>query len=377
MSIYFDNAATTCLSKEVLEAMIPYLTEQYGNASSTHSFGRVCKAALEQSRKTIAAHLGCKPGEIFFTSCGTEANNMAIKCTVRDLGVTRIISSRIEHHCVLHSVEEMDKFEHVQVDYVNILPNGSFDLNHLEALMQTANDKTLVTLMHANNETGNLNDIMKIGAMCQAKGAYFHSDTVQTVAHLPFNLKEMPVHFISGSAHKFHGPKGVGFLYIKQQTKISSFIHGGSQERNLRAGTENVAGIVGMAKALDIAYQQLEKDKAYIAELKQYFHDQLSKQIDDMCFNTQMDNSIFTVLNVSLPPAYSSEMTLFNLDIKGIACSGGSACSSGSNLGSHVMQAMGHPANRKALRFSFSKYNTKAEVDIAVEKVKELAMVTA
>jgi cysteine desulfurase len=376
MKVYFDNAATTMLSREVLDEMMPYLTEHYGNASSTHSFGRIAKAALEQSRKTIAQHLGCKPGEIFFTSCGTEANNTAIKCAVRDLGITRIISSTIEHHCVLHTVEEMNKFEHVKVDYVNILSNGSFDLDHLASLLAGSKEKTLVTLMHANNETGNLNDLEIMAGLCEKNGAYLHSDTVQTIAHLPFNLKDSPVHFVSGSAHKFHGPKGIGFLYIKQNAKISSFIHGGSQERNMRAGTENIAGIVGMAKALDIAYAHLEEDRKKIESLKHYFAKSIRQQIEDIKFNTSLENSIFTVLNVSLPPAFSNEMTLFNLDIKGIACSGGSACSSGSNKGSHVMQAMNHPAERKAVRFSFSKYNTPEEVDYAIEKVKELALIS-
>lgn len=374
MKVYFDNAATTMLSQEVLDEMMPYLTAHYGNASSTHSFGRVAKAGLEQSRKIIAQHLGCKPGEIFFTSCGTEANNTAIKCAVRDLGITRIISSTIEHHCVLHTVEEMNKFEHVKVDYVHVLPNGSFDLAHLAELLEGSKEKTLVTLMHANNETGNLNDLAHMANLCEQNGAYLHSDTVQTVAHLPFNLKESPVDFISGSAHKFHGPKGVGFLYIKQNTKISSFIHGGSQERNMRAGTENVAGIVGMAKALDIAYANLEEDRKKIEGLKQYFIQTITREIEDIKLNTNVGNSIFTVLNVSLPPAFSNEMTLFNLDLKGIACSGGSACSSGSNKGSHVMQAMNHPADRKAVRFSFSKYNTPEEVDYTIEKIKELAL---
>ena len=377
MSIYFDNAATTSLSKEVLESMMPFLTEQYGNASSTHSFGRSSKAAIEQSRKIIANQLGCKPGELFFTSCGTEANNMAIKCAVRDLGINYIISSTIEHHCVLHTVEEMNKLEHIHVEYVKVLPNGSFDLEHLASLLEKANDKTLVSLMHANNETGNLNDIQKIGELCAKVGAFFHSDTVQTIAHLTFNLKDSKVNFVSGSAHKFHGPKGVGFLYIKHLTKIASYIHGGSQERNLRAGTENVAGIVGMAKALELAYANLTEERERIDNLKTYFHNQLINEIQDVKFNTNMENSIFTVLNISLPPTFSNEMTLFNLDLKGIACSGGSACSSGSNLGSHVMQAMNHPSNRKAVRFSFSKFNTKEEVDTAIEKIKELALISA
>ncbi|MBP7478402.1 MAG: cysteine desulfurase [Chitinophagales bacterium] len=373
MKVYLDNAATTALSKEVLESMMPYMTEIYGNPSSTHSFGRASKSGIEHARKTISQYLKCKPSEIIFTSSGTEANNTAIKCSVRDLGIKNIISSRIEHHCVLHTVEEMEKAG-IHIHYVNLTSAGLFDLEHLEQLLKSCEGKTLVSVMHANNELGNIMDIEAIGALCKQHNALFHTDTVQTIAHMPFDLSNSNIDFLSASAHKFHGPKGVGFLYIKHQSNIASFIHGGSQERSMRAGTENVSGIVGLGKALQLAYDHLESDAVHMTKIKNYFIEKLQESIPDIEFNTNLNSSLFTVLNVSLPKEYNNEMTLFNLDIKGIACSAGSACSSGSNKGSHVLQAINHSPERKAIRFSFSKYTTTGEIDYTIEKLKELAL---
>ncbi len=371
--IYFDNAATTALDAEVLNEMMPFLTQKFGNPSSIYSYGRETKIAIETARKKVAKILNAHPAEIFFTSGGTESSNTAIQSAVRDLGCKHIISSSIEHHAVTHTVEHLDNADVVKVSYVKLLPNGHVDLEDLEKLLAASEEKTLVSLMHANNEIGNILDIFEVGELCKLYNAIFHSDTVQTVGHFPFDLRNTPVHFVTGAAHKFHGPKGVGILYINENVRIKPFIHGGGQERNMRAGTENVYGIVGFGKALEMATTNYETDSAYIGTLKYYMHEQLKKHIPAVAFNGDvLGNSLYTVLSASFPKTEKSEMILFNLDINHICASGGSACTSGAEQGSHVIRAINNNPNQVTVRFSFSKHNTKEEVDIVVGKLKEL-----
>lgn len=371
--IYFDNAATTAIEPKVIEAMLPYLQNNFGNPSSIYSFGRETRLAIENARKTVAKILNAHPAEIFFTSGGTESSNTAITASVRDLGCKHIITSPIEHHATLHTVEYLDNRDEVTVSYVKVLPNGHIDLEHLEQLLAASEEKTLVTLMHANNEIGNLTDIYAVGNLCKQHNAIFHSDTVQTIGHFPFDLRNTPIHFLSGSAHKFHGPKGAGLLYINENVQIKPYIHGGGQERNMRAGTENVYGIVGFAKALEIATASHEADSAYIKGIKYYLIEQLKKKINGIGFNgDSMGLSNYTVLNVSFPKSEKTEMLLFNLDMEGICASGGSACTSGAQQGSHVIRAINTNPNQVQVRFSFSKYNTKEEVDILVDKLQDM-----
>lgn len=373
MRIYFDNAATTSLDPQVLEAMMPYLTDKFGNPSSIYSYGRETRLAIEQARKSVAKILNAHPAEIFFTSGGTESSNTAITSAVRDLGCKHIITSAIEHHATLHAVEHIDNLDLAKVSYVKLLPNGHVDLDDLEKLLASTEQKTLVTLMHANNEIGNILNINAVGELCKLYNAIFHSDTVQTVGHFPFDLRNTPVHFVTGAAHKFHGPKGVGLLYINENIRIKPFIHGGGQERNMRAGTENIYGIAGFAKALEIATANYEADSAYIGTLKYYMYDELKKHIPGVAFNGDvLGNSLYTVLNVSFPKTEKSEMLLFNLDINNICASGGSACTSGADAGSHVIRAINNNPNQIAVRFSFSRHNTKAEVDEVVKQLKTL-----
>ncbi len=371
--IYFDNAATTALDPQVLEAMMPYLTDKFGNPSSIYSYGRETRMAIEAARKSVAKILNAHPAEIFFTSGGTESSNTAITASVRDLGCKHIITSPIEHHAVSHSVEYLDNMDVANVSLVKLLPNGHIDLDDLERLLAASEEKTLVTLMHANNEIGNILDIHAVGRLCKLYNAIFHSDTVQTVGHFPFDLRNTPVHFITGAAHKFHGPKGVGILYINENVKIKPFVHGGAQERNMRAGTENLYGIVGFAKALELATANYEEDSAHIGTLKYYMMDELKKHIKGVGFNGDtLGRSLYTVLSVSFPKTEKSEMILFNLDINNICASGGSACTSGADQGSHVIRAINNNPNQVTVRFSFSKHNTKEEVDAVVAKLKEL-----
>jgi len=371
--IYFDNAATTSLDREVLDAMLPYMTTHFGNPSSIYSYGRESRLAIETARKTVARLLNAHPGEIFFTSGGTESNNTAILSSIRDLGCRHIITSPIEHHAVLHTVEHYDNQDEVTSSYVKLLPSGHVDLADLEEQLKRSTVRCLVSLMHANNEIGNLLDLDAVGNLCKTYNAIFHSDCVQTVGHYPLDLRNTPVHFISGAGHKFHGPKGVGILYINDNVKIKPFIYGGGQERNMRAGTENLYGIVGFAKALELAMTSYEKDSAYILSLKQYMKQQLAAQIAGVQFNGDVDGrSLYTVLSVAFPKNEKSEMILFNLDINHVCVSGGSACSSGADVGSHVIRAINNDPNRVTVRFSFSKHNTTEEVDRVVEKVKEL-----
>lgn len=371
--IYLDNAATTSLDPEVLEAMMPYLTKHFGNPSSIYSYGRESRMAIENSRKSVAKLLNAHPAEIFFTSGGTESSNMAITASIRDLGCKHIISSPIEHHATSHTVEYLYQNGEAALSYVKLMPNGHIDLADLETLLAESEEKCLVTLMHANNEIGNMLDIHAVGELCKKYNAIFHSDTVQTVGHFPFNLRNTPVHFITGAGHKFHGPKGVGMLYINENVKIKPFVHGGSQERNMRAGTENLYGIVGFAKALELATTNYENDSNYITELKHYMMNQLNKNIKGISFNGDpTGKSLYAVLSVSFPKTEKSEMILFNLDINNICASGGSACTSGADQGSHVIRAINNNPNQVTVRFSFSKHNTKEEIDAVVEKLKEL-----
>ena len=371
--IYLDNAATTALDPEVLQTMLPYMQTHFGNASSIYSYGRETRLAIENARKSVARILGAKPGEIFFTSGGTESNNTAIAASIRDLGCTHIITSPIEHHAVLHTVEHYGHQNNVTVSYVKINPDGQVDYDDLEAQLSNSKGKCLVTLMHANNEIGVLLKIKKVGELCEEYDAVFHSDCVQTVGHYPINLSEIKVHFISAASHKFHGPKGTGILYVKEGTPIKPFIFGGGQERNMRAGTENVYGIVGFAKALELSTEHYERESAFIKELKTYMTEQLQKQIGGVEFNCPSSGeTLYTVLSVCFPKTQKSEMLLFSLDINNICASGGSACSSGADAGSHVIKALNKGDSHITVRFSFSKYNTKEEIDTVVQKLKEL-----
>jgi cysteine desulfurase len=371
--IYFDNAATTALDKEVLETMLPYMTTHFGNPSSIYSYGRESRLAIETARKTVAKLLNAHPGEIFFTSGGTESNNTAILSAIRDLGCKHIITSPIEHHAVLHTVEHYDCGNEITSSHVKLLPTGHVDFEDLEEQLSSREERCLVTLMHANNEIGNILDIDAAGELCKQYNAIFHSDCVQTVGHYPLDLRKTPVHFITAAGHKFHGPKGVGILYINDNVKIKPFIYGGGQERNMRAGTENLYGIVGFAKALELAMNNFETDSQYIQSLKTYMMGQLRQHIPGVEFNGDQEGKcLYTVLSAAFPKTEKSEMILFNLDINHICVSGGSACSSGADVGSHVIRAINNNPNLVTVRFSFSRHNTKEEVDKVVAKVKEL-----
>lgn len=374
MHAYFDNAATTPLDPKVLEAMLPFLGQHYGNPSSLHGPGRQVRAALENARKTVAHLLGAAPAEISFTSGGTEADNAAIFGSVRALGLRHAITSLLEHHAVLHPLQTLAKAGDIELSYVRHDAQGHLDLAHLDELL-AAHPRSLVSLMHGNNEIGNLNDIEAIGALCVRHNAVFHTDTVQTMGHYRHNVQALQNHFLVGSAHKFHGPKGVGFLYTRPGTQSVPFIHGGSQERNVRAGTENVYGIVGLAKALEIAYRDMGAHRTHVQGLKDRFIEQLRARVADVQFNgcsADANCSLYTVLSVSLPPSAISEMLLFNLDISKIAASGGSACTSGAQAGSHVLEALGADPDRATVRFSLSKMNTADEVDYAVAQLAKL-----
>lgn len=369
--IFFDNAATTPLAPAVAEAMHQAMLSLPGNPSAIYAEGRSARAAVEQARKTVAGLLGASIGEIFFTSGGTESNNMALKCAVRDLGVRRIISSPLEHHCVLHTLQRLQGAGHAQVLHVATGPQGQIDLAHLEALLaEEGAPPTLVSLMHANNEIGTMIDLPAVAALCQAHGALFHSDTVQTLGYFPIDLSSVPVSFLSGSAHKFNGPKGVGFVYVSNRNIVQPFIDGGSQERNMRGGTENVYGIIGLAKALELAYAQLPSRQAHISALREHFRQALCAHFPDVEFNGDLSGPHhYKILSASFPPSPRAEMLLFNLDIAGISVSGGSACSSGIDVGSHVIAALHGDSPRQTLRFSFGYQNTMAEADRVIQEL--------
>lgn len=379
MSIYLDNAATTPLDPEVFEEMKPFLLENFGNPSSTHSHGRKVRAAIESARKKIAGLLNCTPGEIIFTSGGTEADNAILTSAIQTYGIKHVISSHIEHHAVEQTLTHLAKTEHVNLHMVNLDERGHVELNHLEELLKQYPNAG-VSLMHANNEIGNLLDIERVASLCGQYGAYFHSDTVQTVGHYRHDLSRLRVHGMTAAAHKFHGPKGTGFMFIRKEKKIGPFVYGGSQERNMRGGTENVYGIIGLAKALEIAYRDMDEHARYIGKLKARMIEGLVEQIPGVSFHGDSRNpekSLYTVLNVSLPESEENAMLLFNLDLQGISASGGSACSSGAATGSHVLGALYPESKRGAIRFSFSKYNTPEEIDFAISKLAEICKVEA
>ncbi len=371
--VYLDNAATTPLSPEVLEVMMPYLKENFGNPSSTHSFGRKTKNIIEITRRNVANHINAEPNEIIFTSGGTEADNMALRCAVTDLGVKRIITSSIEHHAVGQTADHLKQTMDIELDLVQIDDDGHVNLDHLERLL-SKNIPTLVSLMHANNEIGNLLPIKTVSELCRKYNTYFHSDTVQTMGHYPFNLKDLDIDFITCAAHKLHGPKGVGFLYINNKVQINQFITGGSQERKRRGGTENLYGIVGLGKALDLSFQNLKSHQDHVRKIKSHMIDELLKIDDQISFNGDINpkQSLYTVLNVCFPKNDQTSMLLFSLDIKGIAASGGSACSSGSIIGSHVLAELPNSDKCQSIRFSFSRYTTMKEIDFALDEIKDL-----
>lgn len=376
MRVYFDNAATTALDPEVLKEMFKVMESQFGNPSSIHSHGREVRTLIERSRKSIAGLLHTSPAEIFFTSGGTEADNTAIRCGIVDHKLTHAITTKLEHHAVLHTLQAMQKSGVIKLSYADVDSKGNVDYDHLETLLKT-NDRSFVSLMHVNNELGTLTDIERVGELAEAYNALYHSDTVQTVGHYKHDLSKLKLHFMVCAAHKLHGPKGVGFLHINHKVKINPMIYGGSQERNMRGGTENVYGIAGLAKALEMAYADMESHQNYIQDLKSYMKAQLEQNVPGVSFNGETDpsKSLYTVLNVSFPEMEMADMLLFNLDIAGISASGGSACSSGTDIGSHVLTAIGANPDRPSVRFSFSKYNTKDEVDYTVAKLKDLCAV--
>ena len=374
MKVYLDNAATTPIANEVIEEIQPYLNNYFGNPSSTHAFGRKTKNAIEINRKKIADLIQAKNNEIIFTSGGTEADNMALRCAVFDLNVKRIITTKIEHHAVLHTAECLRDQQNVEIIFLATDHNGNPDLVQLESIL---NDKvnTLVTLMHANNEIGTLLPIKKVASICaKHKHVYFHSDTVQTMGHYTFNLSETPIDFLTCSAHKLHGPKGVGFLYVNQKISLNPLITGGSQERKNRGGTENLYGIVGLGKAMEMAYENLTSHQKHIQDLKSFMKEELEKIDQRINFNgeTSPEKSLYTVLNVCFPADVCNSMLLFSLDIHGIAASGGSACSSGSNQGSHVLAELPHQENCQSVRFSFSRFNTQEDVEFTIEKIRSI-----
>ena len=374
MRVYFDNASTTPLLTEVKAEMTKVINETFGNPSSIHLPGRQARIIIEESRKQIATGLNASTGEIFFTSGATEANNMALLASIRDLGVKRIISTNVEHHCILHTLDYVADSELAEVVYLKVNKQGAIAIEELEALLTQSDKKSLVSIMHANNEIGTLADLDAIATLCAKHKALFHTDTAQTMAKLPLDVSATPISFLCGASHKFFGPKGVGFIYINNDNMIKPLFHGGDQERGLRSGTENIYGIAGMAKAFTIALSQQEERKTYISKLKEYFCQRLLTEFDDVHINGSPDG-LYYILSVSFPPTSKSEMLMMNLDIMGIAASSGSACSSGVENDSHVLEAIGHDPKRKTVRFSFSHLNTIEEVDYVVDKLKTVTPV--
>jgi len=379
--VYFDNAATTQVRDEVILRISEILKSDYGNPSSSHSFGRSAKSLLENCRKEIATHFKISAAEIIFTSGGTEVDNLIINSCVRDLNVTRIITSKVEHHAVLHTIQNLEANFNLTVEYVKLDDQGMIDETHLEILLNTSSNKTLVSLMHVNNEIGNKINLALVAELCKTYNALFHSDMVQSIGYYPFDFSEIPINFAAASAHKFHGPKGVGFAFIRKNSGIKSLIRGGEQERGLRAGTEAVYAIAGMTKALELSYKNLEDEKAYITSIKDYFIEKIIQEIPSIKFNgccKEPNKSIYKLVNVLLPiSAEKATMLLFQLDLKGIACSKGSACQSGSTGGSHVLSEILsiEDQTKPSVRFSFSRYNTKDEVDYVIGVLKEFITV--
>lgn len=377
MNIYFDNAATTPLRTEVISSISEVMQECFGNPSSTHAFGRTAKTHIETARKEIAKQINAAPQEIIFTSGGTESDNMILHCAVKDLGVKRIISSPIEHHAVLHAMEALEQLFGISTAYVKTDDKGVVDLGDLEALLKSSKEKTLVSLMHVNNEIGNVLDLEVVGELCHQYGSYFHTDAVQGIGHFTFDMETLPVDFLSAAAHKFHGPKGIGFSFVRKNSGLQSFIHGGAQERGLRAGTESVHNIVGMNKALKLAYENLEVERQKVLDVKNHFIDQITTVFPEVQFNGLCDDpnkSTYTLVNVALPiPKEKALMFDFHLDLNGIACSKGSACQSGSQSGSHVLNTIRSQKSEDwpSLRFSFSILNSKNEVDRLIQVLKD------
>jgi len=372
--VYLDNAATTPISPEIIDMMSEMMKTHFANPSSVHSYGRESKIIVESSRKKIAKLLNTSPGTIFFTSGGTEADNMAIKCAINDHKITHAITSKLSHHAVLFPLEDLEKENLIKLSYVDIDKNGVVSISNLKELLQN-NPRTFVSIMHANNEIGTIQDIKAIGDICKEHNAIFHSDTVQTIAHFPFDMQKLNINFMAASAHKFHGPKGVGFVYISEDIQIKPLLRGGGQERNMRAGTENIYGIAALAMAMEMAYEHLEEETTYIKSLKKYMIEKLQTELEDVQFYgkcTDMENSLYTVLSCHFPETDIAEMLLFNLDILGVSCSGGSACASGGIKGSHVLTEIVPESKRPGIRFSFSKYNTKEDIDFTIDKLKEL-----
>ena len=374
MNVYFDNAATTSIRKEVIDKMSTVMKEVYGNPSSTHSFGRKSKAYIESARKSIAFILNAEPQEIIFTSGGTESDNMIIQRAVMDLNIKTIISSPIEHHAVIHAIENLNN---ISYNNVSLTKDGSVDLEHLEKLLSENNDLKLVSLMHVNNEIGNILDLKKVGDLCKKNNAYFHTDAVQGIGHFEIDLTELSIDFLSAAAHKFHGPKGVGFLFIRKNSGLKGLIHGGQQERGLRAGTEAVHNIVGMQLAMELSYKNLEKEQTIILDLKKYFLKKLNEIFPNIIINGLSGSyklSTYTIINVTFPlDKEKSKLIEFHLDLNGIACSKGSACQAGSSIGSHVLNCI-HTDSLKekpSIRFSFCSDNTKKEVDYVIDVLKK------
>jgi len=372
--VFLDNASTTPIAPEIIDMMSEMMKSHFANPSSVHSYGRESKIVVEGARKKIAELLNTSPGSIFFTSGGTEADNMAIKCAIHDHKITHAITSRLSHHAVLFPLEDLEKEGLIKLSYVDIDKSGVISMSHLKELL-SSNPRTFVSIMHANNEIGTIQDIKVIGDICKEHNAIFHSDTVQTMAHFPFDMQKLNVDFMAASAHKFHGPKGVGFVYISENIRIKPLLRGGGQERNMRAGTENIYGIAALAMAMEMAYKNLQEETDYIKGLKIYMMEKLQTELEDVQFYgkcTDMDNSLYTVLSCHFPETDIAEMLLFNLDILGVACSGGSACASGGSKGSHVLTEIVPESKRPGIRFSFSKYNTKEDIDFTIDKLKEL-----
>ena len=376
MKVYLDNAASTALDPEVQAAMVEVMQLKYGNPSSIHTYGREARTIIETARKSIAKILNVSTSEIFFTSGGTEANNHAINAAVQDMGVTNVITTPIEHHAVLNPLHKFEQQKKIKIQYVKLDHLGRIDFDHLETLL-TNNQKSFVTLMHGNNEIGNLLPIKEVAQLCEKHQAIFHSDMVQTIGHYQIDLQKYNIHFATCSAHKFHGPKGIGFLYINNQNKVNPLIYGGTQERNMRGGTENTYAISGMAKALEIATGDIPKTMAHIQHLKNYMIQQLESSFPLIEYNGDAKgSSLYTVLNVRFPFKYSSEMLLFNLDIAGIAVSGGSACTSGTSQGSHVIEALNTQPDYPSIRFSFSKHTTFEEIDYCISQLNKILTIT-
>lgn len=373
MQVYFDNAATTPVHESVVEIIADNLRSYYGNPSSSHYCGRDAKAQLEGSRRTIATLLGCKPSEILFTSCGTESNNAIIHHAIQTLKVTKIYTTVIEHPAIYTTLLNLK--DRVSVEYIDLHEDGRVDIASLDQRLKLNKEVAFITIMHANNEMGALNDIKAVGDLVsKMENVYFHSDMVQTMGHLPIKFSEILVDFASASAHKFHGPKGVGFLFIRQPHQLTPMMTGGSQERGYRSGTENLASIVGMAHALELATKEIDSDVQYLNDLRSYMRKKLTERISDIQFLTNESDSLCTVLSVIFPDRFDKDTLLFQLDMKGIACSGGSACSSGANKASHVLAQFSIPEKCKVIRFSFSKFNNRDEIDFCVEKISELQL---